>query len=423
MKLDLQKFFQDAKSVKLTPEEKSGILGHLTTYMANNPVRNMKLAGHKLWSNQLINFKLTFLKPMPIAIIIALLISGGASMAAENALPGDNLYPIKVSINENVRGWLALSDQAEAKLQTKLAERRLEEAEKLAVQSKLSAETRAQLEESFQKFADRVEIKVSKFKERNPEKAAEITANFEIALRAHANVLEKISAATATAITGFTTTEAIDIDTTPENIINAVEINSLILKIKAESREAREQGNSFFVGEGANKKEAPESFIRALAQTHLEEARIEINKFRRLIDGLDSNAELEFKARAEASLKLAEQIWTDAKLKYEAREYYEALSLARASFSTAFEARLTLQASLDGNIEIIEVPKKDRFDDLNCIQVITKARHKITGKIKEFPTPCDIPDDWEIENEINGGGRTMPKVLVPLVPIVDQNNR
>lgn len=30
-----------------------------------------------------------------------------------------------------------------------------------------------------------------------------------------------------------------------------------------------------------------------------------------------------------------------------------------------------------------------------CIQVIAPARNKTTGEIKQFPTPCDIPDGWE----------------------------
>ncbi|MDP2630378.1 MAG: hypothetical protein Q8P56_03135 [Candidatus Uhrbacteria bacterium] len=32
---------------------------------------------------------------------------------------------------------------------------------------------------------------------------------------------------------------------------------------------------------------------------------------------------------------------------------------------------------------------------LSCIQVIAPARNKTTGEVKEFPTPCDVPDGWE----------------------------
>ena len=29
-----------------------------------------------------------------------------------------------------------------------------------------------------------------------------------------------------------------------------------------------------------------------------------------------------------------------------------------------------------------------------CIQVITPARNPQTGEIRDFPTPCDIPEGW-----------------------------
>ena len=31
-----------------------------------------------------------------------------------------------------------------------------------------------------------------------------------------------------------------------------------------------------------------------------------------------------------------------------------------------------------------------------CIQVITPARNPSTGEVKDFPTPCDVPQGWEI---------------------------
>ena len=31
-----------------------------------------------------------------------------------------------------------------------------------------------------------------------------------------------------------------------------------------------------------------------------------------------------------------------------------------------------------------------------CVQILVKAQHEKTGEIKEFPTPCAIPDNWKI---------------------------
>lgn len=33
--------------------------------------------------------------------------------------------------------------------------------------------------------------------------------------------------------------------------------------------------------------------------------------------------------------------------------------------------------------------------DQPCAQVVTEARNPATGEVREFPTPCDVPDGWE----------------------------
>ena len=35
-----------------------------------------------------------------------------------------------------------------------------------------------------------------------------------------------------------------------------------------------------------------------------------------------------------------------------------------------------------------------------CIQVIQSARNPVTGEIREFPTPCDVPEGWQEEENI-----------------------
>lgn len=45
----------------------------------------------------------------------------------------------------------------------------------------------------------------------------------------------------------------------------------------------------------------------------------------------------------------------------------------------------------------------DNEDITICAQVITPARNPETGEIREFPTPCDVPEGWEvIQNDIPG---------------------
>ena len=52
---------------------------------------------------------------MYIALIIALLLSGGASLAVENSSPGDALYPVKTHLNEEVKNVLTFGSSVQAK--------------------------------------------------------------------------------------------------------------------------------------------------------------------------------------------------------------------------------------------------------------------------------------------------------------------
>lgn len=48
--------------------------------------------------------------------------------------------------------------------------------------------------------------------------------------------------------------------------------------------------------------------------------------------------------------------------------------------------------SIDTSLEDLE--SKSNFPI--CIQVVTPAKNPQTGVCKEFPTPCDVPDDWDV---------------------------
>ncbi len=84
-----------------------------------------------------------------IGIVVALALSGGVAFEAEQALPGDALYGFKVGVNENVRSAFAVGTQAQADWDIEAANRRLDEAEKLAVAGRLDADAKADIETNF----------------------------------------------------------------------------------------------------------------------------------------------------------------------------------------------------------------------------------------------------------------------------------
>ena len=127
-----------------------------------------------------------------IALILALAVSGGVSVAAENAVPGDALYVVKTTVNENVRAALAVSTEAEARWQAKAAERRLEEGQELAARGELSAEAAADIGAQFDNHAEAALEGAQKLSaEGDTETSSEITAELQTMIVTYADVFAR----------------------------------------------------------------------------------------------------------------------------------------------------------------------------------------------------------------------------------------
>lgn len=127
-------------------------------------------------------------------IALVLLLSGGTSYAAEGAVPGDVLYPVKVDVNERVQSAFAVSDAAEAKLQAHLAEERLHEAETLAARGQLSSSTAAELGARVKTHYDAATEHSDKVKQKGDlATAAEVRSNLAGSFDSYANILTQLN--------------------------------------------------------------------------------------------------------------------------------------------------------------------------------------------------------------------------------------
>lgn len=91
-------------------------------------------------------FNFQFIQTRILApLVVVLLVGTSTAYAAEGALPGDVLYPVKIYVNENVVEALALSPVKRAEVHASLAERRVVEAQTLAAAGRLDATTTAAL--------------------------------------------------------------------------------------------------------------------------------------------------------------------------------------------------------------------------------------------------------------------------------------
>ena len=134
------------------------------------------------------------------AAVFVLVIGGGTAAAAEGALPGDILYPVKVHVNEEMRATLATTPKAKADWQVSRAERRLEEAATLALSGKLDDVTRAELDTNLDAHVKvATENRIQLEDENEAADASEVDTNIQAVLIARENILDGKLAAKAAA--------------------------------------------------------------------------------------------------------------------------------------------------------------------------------------------------------------------------------
>ena len=276
----------------------------------------------------------------------------GTSFAAQGALPGDFLYPVKTDVNENVRGAFALSADAEANLQADLLEERLEEAQALHASGKLRGDTA---------------VDVSKRLNSQVKVATEAAAKSDASVAAKTNTRVKAGLENFLAIVGLDTTIASEVSAT----LNASTLST----------------GTYAIGAYQEDMNARVTSLRAVVAKH--------------------QAELKADVRAELSTKLdiAATLTADAKAQAEAD--------ARASLDKAatligeVEAKLSTlgQAQVDTNTGIIT--DIDFSIDPMKIDIgggATGSSEASTTSQKPKPTkPKDTATDVDVNIHLEGG--------------------
>ena len=178
----LEKIFKKGQKIRLNPSEKEKMRDFIISYAKRNTER-------KTFSVFLV------LKSVPAILSLAVIFGGiGISFAAEHALPGDILYLVKVRVNEEARGLLAISDEKKVKWLATVAERRIEETETLVKENRFDSASKEKIEKNFGENTKKLEEKLRSIAEKNDsERAEEVSRNLEDALERHEEVLKELS--------------------------------------------------------------------------------------------------------------------------------------------------------------------------------------------------------------------------------------
>lgn len=367
MEKHLKDIFKKAKGVVLEKSEKADVRRLLVAYTETHPVRESTFARLGEQRSQ----KFAFTRTMPIVLVLLLLVGGGTAVAAQGALPGDVLYPVKTEINEGVRGWFAVGTEAKAKLDADLAVRRLEEAEELAASGELTEELKARLEARFEERAERAENRIAELEaEGKSEAAAELSSRLEAALEAHEDILTSI-------------------DERAENIA------SILARVRARiesAAEAREEAEIRIRARVEADVETAAERMKAVAEKRIADVR-QFMEERRSRFGASALA------RAEAELELADEAVAEGEARLEAEAYGEALRLFQAAFRNAERAHVILATSL--RLSAPGIP--DRFP----LRLDADIESDTEGKT-EADAEADADADAEVEagagTDMNAGG-------------------
>lgn len=319
-----------------------------------------------------------------------LLFTGGASLLAEQALPGDSLYSFKIKVNEPLRDFTALTEEGKAKLAVEVTEKRLQEAAVLSAQGNLNEDNKKILQDQFVKRAEQIRNRVASLVSNNNLNAAqEVVVDFESALTTHELILESLSlgqTGTVVATVGASSTASIVVDSTSvtgtqvaitanaKHIAPKPEVTSLLFTLKNEldsTKASRINIQEKVLASFAIATSTSPSKInpapQAVFDANIKELRftiIDIQTELKAYGYAPSTVEEVSKRIEQASTSIA-QIYTLAKSGMIA----EAALQSRLALKNLAEVQVVLKieknskASLDGKVDILYLLKNGSIDD------------------------------------------------------------
>ena len=157
-----------------------------------NPIVHTAEAKHSRAVVSLYSFmrKARGFKIVSATVIGGILIGGTVSFAAEGALPGNVLYPVKTEVNERVRGVMAVTPHAKAGWDIRLVERRLSEVKEVGLIESVPLETKEVARANVKKYIERAQKRIVELDDSDDNEGALLVAeNLARVLQTHETIL------------------------------------------------------------------------------------------------------------------------------------------------------------------------------------------------------------------------------------------
>ncbi len=193
---DIKRLFSTAKESSLSHIEKLEGSIAFRDFMDNNP--HPKAIVSPYIKNLFVS-TFTFIQQKRLVYVTAIffLILGsvaGTAYAAQNSLPGDLLYPIKINVNEKVESLVAVGPEQKALVAVKHVISRIKETEQLADENRLNQKTEESLNDNLVAQSIEVQNNIAQIEASGDVNLAlHIGSDFESSLSDHQKSITKLA--------------------------------------------------------------------------------------------------------------------------------------------------------------------------------------------------------------------------------------
>lgn len=332
---------RDGRRVHLQPHERAAGRQLLVELMAQHPPRPLAL-GQDVRRFRLSLWQAFWVRPALLAGCLVVAVGAGTVAAAERSLPGDLLYVVKVHVTEGLHGWLAVTQEAKARLAVSRAQRRLEEAARLAAAQRMSVGVLVDVETRLQAQADATTRELQQLQAGgNAEAAAQLGSRYEVLLKTNERVLLNIT----------TTVQAHGDDDADAGALGPV-----ISRLQAQgaaAAEARSDAEAQVADAGLEQAKASADRERTAAKQALASVQTKLDRRR-------SRLTPEAAAQIQAQLDAAQQALSDGQQTYDAGAYGAAFARFGVAERTAIGAGLLLRAQEQLRVQVaLPLRRKD----------------------------------------------------------------
>ena len=203
MKRFSEQLKKKSETIRLRTSEKAELQSRIVAFMEYHPLPSAVKATLVPKTKSLIESYKVVVVPrwyiQTFAGAFALFLIVGVPALAENAIPGDILYPVKVNVTEELRSTLSTNSYEKVVWETTRLQRRVSEARLLAQRGELTPEVEAEVLAAVQVHSDEAKRQIETLRETDSDGAALAQMTFATALDVQSSVLKADDSASTTA--------------------------------------------------------------------------------------------------------------------------------------------------------------------------------------------------------------------------------